>query len=264
MQVIEQDLQVEHDWKQYSKDIRTNMDTADITNFTNWRVIRYTMFSLLSKGWIIDHLSKVSGWESKWKEAVIESPVGNPKPCEEYPQSSYNLLFQAWTLSHFLAVTECDLEGIDTIFEFGGGYGCMCRLIHRLGFSGKYTSFDLPPLLELQEYYLSRTVEGRISYLSDAEEFTEQLVGEQGKSIFMACWSISEAPVSLRDEILNAVCNNTDYIFISFQTQHGGFDNMAIFKEFVDRATNYEWVFRRVPNVVTSTSDSYYLFGRPR
>ncbi|GAH81606.1 unnamed protein product, partial [marine sediment metagenome] len=122
-----------------------------------------------------EHLQALPDWDEKWKDAIVESLVGRSVPYEYYPQSSGNTITHAVTLSYFLSETTCKLESLDTIFEFGGGYGCMCRLIHRLGFSGEYVNFDLPAMLGLQNYYLGKTTKGQITFLLGADEFTGQI-----------------------------------------------------------------------------------------
>jgi len=253
-------IQIEEDWKSQHKAILVCMYSADVTNFLNWSMIRWAMFSIPPVN-VLWHLQKLPDWETKWKDAIIESPVGKPPPYEAYPASSGNIITHALNLSFFLSNTDCKLEELDAIYEFGGGYGCLCRLIHRLGFSGEYTSLDLPALIMLQHYYLSRTVADRVIFTESANEFSEKLANNQGKSLFVAMWSISEAPISLREKILEAVCVNTDYVLICFQSQHREFDNMAFFTEFTEKNTNYQWYLSEVPYLIITNAKHHYLFG---
>lgn len=257
---MSEEIQVEEDWKYQHEAIIACLYSADITNFLNWNVIRWAMFSIPPET-VLWYLQKLPDWKTKWKEAIIESPVGNPPPYKAYPASSGNIITHALNLSFFLSQTDCKLEKLNAIFEFGGGYGCLCRLMHRLGFSGEYTSLDLPALIHLQRYYLSRTVNEQITFLEDADEFSEKLVVNRGNSLFVAMWSISEAPLSLREKILDAVCINTDYVFICFQSQHKDFDNMAIFMEFAEKNINYQWKLGEVPYLIITGAKHYYLFG---
>lgn len=254
------EIQAEEDWKCQHEAIKMCLFSADITNFLNWNIIRWVMFSIPPET-TLWHLQQLPDWKTKWQEAIIESPVGNPPPYETYPASSGNIITHALNLSFLFSQTDCKLEKLDAIFEFGGGYGCLCRLMHRLGFSGEYTSLDLPALICLQRYYLSRTLNERITFLEDADKFSEKLAVNRGNSLFVAMWSISEAPLSLREKILDAVCINTDYVFICFQSQHKDFDNMAIFMEFAKKNTNYQWKLGEVPYLIITGAKHYYLFG---
>jgi hypothetical protein len=86
---------------------------------------------------------------------LVESPVGNPKPSPDYPGSSGNLIHQAYSLAQLTEIGDCRLENLSQIVEFGGGFGTMCKLVHQLGFKGRYIIFDLPECSALQEYYLN-------------------------------------------------------------------------------------------------------------
>lgn len=246
----------ESDWLQYNDVIEEQMAKGDIINFTNWYVIHYTMFCPASP-MALAYLENLPDW-NKWKRAIIESPIGNPEPYKLYPQSSGNMIHQANHLARFLSKTKCKLENLKTIFEFGAGYGCMCRLIHRLGFSGKYVILDLPALVNLQRYYLEKTVRGQIAFLTDADEFTEELTDNSGKSLFIACWSISEAPLSLRKKILNVV--KTDYMLIAFQSRHKKLNNSDFFTEFTRKNADYQWHLE-APCLAMKKTRHYYLFG---
>lgn len=258
----EQEIQVEEDWITQSNAILHNIACADITNFTNWKILRFLMFSIPPIT-ALKHLQSLPDWESKWENAIRESPVGNPKPYEFYPKSSGNLITHALHLSHFLSDMNCKLDSLNTIFEFGGGYGGMCRLIYRVGFLGEYVNLDLPASIKLQQYYLGRTTEEReIAFLLDGDEFVKRISDEKGRSLFIAAWSISEAPFSLREKVLQAVCANTEYILIVFQSQHREFDNLDFFAKLVEKNTDYQWNLIEVPYLIIADAKHYYLFGK--
>ena len=249
----------EKDWQGHSDEIVQCMVEDDISDFTNWLVVRQTMFRVPKKvkfcADALEHLQELSDWD-RWEKAIAESPVGNPEPYEPYPQSSTNLILQANHLSHFLLGTKCKLENLDTVFEFGAGYGCMCRLIYNLGFNGRYVITDLPALLALQRYYLRETTYNRdIEFLSEETDFVK---GINGNSLFIAMWSLSETPIALRERILQAV--GAKYIFLIYQKEHGVFNNAEYFSDFVKKNTNYRWDCFEIPHLVHSKKH-YYLFG---
>ena len=251
---------VEKDWREHNDEAARCLAEDDISNFTHWDVIRNTMFCMPSDNSslckpVLTHLQGLTNW-NRWEKAIVESPIGNPEPYEPYPQSSYYLIFQANHLSHFLLRTKCKLENLDAVFEFGAGYGCMCRLIYNLDFNGKYVIMDLPAFLALQRYYLGATAGDRdIEFLSEETDFTQ---GINGNSLFIAMWSLSETPVALREKILGAV--KAKYIFVAFQARHNGFDNTKLFKKFTEKNTNYRWEYLETPHLIRKEKH-YYLFG---
>jgi hypothetical protein len=247
---------VESDWGHYNNAIADQILTGDISHFTEWDVIRQTMFTKLRSLSPLEYLQSLPDWE-KWEKAIVESPVGNPEPYELYPQSSGNLIMQAELLARFLSNTDCKIENLNKIYEFGGGYGCMCRLIHNFGFTGEYTIMDLPAVLQLQQYYLGEMTNGRITYLRDEVDFKKQMTRDE--SLFIATWSISEVSYEMRKRILGGI--NTKYVLIIFQATHNDFDNYDYFEKFVHENTSYEFDCLEMPYEFPHGIKHYYLFG---
>jgi hypothetical protein len=262
MQKIELDTCVRYDWIGYNNKIAKHIEEDDINNFTKWPIVSNTMHYNDSQGGdsqgAFEYLRNLPDWD-KWKEAIKEVPEGNPTPNQWYPLSSDHMIHQANHISQFLSRTSCKLTDLKAIYEFGGGYGCMCRLIHNLGFSGKYTIMDLPAVQVLQKWYLGRTVkQGQLVYLLDSKEFMEQI---EGGSLFIATWSLSEVSYALRDAILQAVLDKANYILIAFQGSHEELDNLAYFCQTTQQIPDYRWTAIALPNKITNRPDHFYLFG---
>src|SRR5262249_29537133 len=121
-----------------------------------WDVIQDTMFvgaaSYVAKE--LTFLKKHPDWASRWRRAIQESPIGHPLRYPFFPASSGNLIHHAFHLAQFEEKTQIQVNNIGFVLEFGGGYGSMCRLLHNLGFHGKYVILDLPFFSLLQSFYL--------------------------------------------------------------------------------------------------------------
>lgn len=257
MQKTELKTCVELDWAEYNNKIAKHIEEDDINNFTNWPIVSNTMVYGDNRG-AFEHLRGLPDWDV-WKEFIREVPEGNPIPNRWCSSSSGNMIHQANHLSRFLSRTSCKLKGLKAIYEFGGGYGCLCRLIHNLGFSGKYAIMDLPAVQFLQKWYLGRTIkQGQITYLLDSDEFTKQM--EDG-GLFIANWSLSEVAYLLRDKILQTACKKMDYIFLSFQGSHGELNNLDYFIDKIFTNPRYKWDIFVVPHTITARVDHFYLFG---
>jgi hypothetical protein len=124
----------------------------------------------------------------------------------------------------------------DTIYEFGGGFGNLCRLAHNRGFRGRYIILDLTPFTLLQRYYLrSAGVIGagdddRIVLTSDVSVLERLLDGkaESERALFVAWWSLSETPLALRERIRPLAQRIGDY-WIAYQERYGEVDNVHYF-----------------------------------
>jgi hypothetical protein len=239
---------------------------SDPRNFLKWNIITYTMFHQ-ARPIELEYLQKNRNWK-KWEKAIIESKAGNPNPYPSFPQSSGNLIHHAYSLCMILDLFNKEIASFDTIFEFGGGYGSMCRLTYNLGFMGNYVIYDLPEFIALQEYFLTslslptavefeKTSEAApsISLLSKIPpDFKNK---NNKKSLFVATWSLSETPVELRQTIFKSLPNFDCYL-IAFQEQFEKIDNTAYFKKFAQSYPNHDWHELSIDHL----NGNRYLFGK--
>jgi len=180
-----------------------------------------------------------------------------------YPKSSGNLIHHAYHMAMFEERTGTRINNRDIIFEFGGGYGSLCRLIHQLGFKGTYIIYDLPEFSALQRYYLeslgvsvhtfgrNQKVDSGVMLLSDFDELSFLFANHLGpNSMFIATWSFSETPVSFRLSFQPLFSSFTTYL-IAYQHRFGEIDNTAFFSNwkasFGSRITWHEWEMRHIP-----------------
>jgi hypothetical protein len=118
-----------------------------------------------------------------------------PDTYSNNTQYSMNLIHQAYHLTQWEQATGKRIEHLNTIVEFGAGYGAMALLCRRLGFEGQYIIYDLPEFSLLQEYYLSQF--GMIDKMewNPAEK-------PKDADLFMALYSISEVPFEDRPGLM--------------------------------------------------------------
>ena len=196
------------------------------------------------------YLKSLPDWESRWHEAVHESDIGGMPEYPDLPCSSGILLRHAAILAWWQNRTRLDIISRKTILEFGGGHGSMCRLIHRLGFTGTYIIYDLPAVSLLQQYYLQENgIEGVIS-VSDFDSLTAEVAETDAKdSLFIATWSLSESPFSIRDALL-PIITDFDSVLIASQMQVRDMDNVEYFQQWQDYFSDMEWHRKDVRKVM--------------
>lgn len=246
----------------YNRRILTDLILyGDISNFLNWEMIRRTMNIEDPSDNVFEYLQALPDWDM-WKEAIKELPIGRPKPYKNYLASGGNIILQAYRLAMFISKTGCDFKNLDVIIEFGGGYGCACRLAYRLGFTGKYILYDFPEFLALQEYYLIATEiypQNKIILLSDIYDFQKQIKDiENCKSLFTAYFSISESPPILRDMVLPKIAKSIDYISIWYKDKWNEYDNIDCFSKWMEDNPNYIWECK------SYHSELFYLVGKKK
>jgi hypothetical protein len=112
----------------------------------------------------------------------------------------------------------------DFIFEFGGGYGCLCEMLYRDGFRGEYYLYDVPVMNTIQRYYLSRNGINKVHCVSSLNDIPMP----KGKSAFVATMSFSEIPGEHRYETQKMIADY-DSIVIAYASNFYGIDNEKYF-----------------------------------
>jgi hypothetical protein len=130
----------------------------------------------------------------------------------------------------------------------------MCRLFFNLGFRGRYIIFDLPPFSGLQVYFLKTlglpvksvlefsTANTGIICVSDVDDLRRTLRNQmdQKNAMFLATWSLSECPVSLRNSILPLVSEFQTFL-ITYQDTFGEVDNREFFYNWMQTIADAGW-----------------------
>ncbi len=247
----------------------------DPREFLRWHVISSTMFAKHAS-YVeaeLNFLKSQPDWRNRWSKLIKESPVGHPTPYWRYPRSSGNLIHHAYHLAKFEEKTGIKADTFDSVFEFGGGYGSMCRLFYNAGFSGRYVIFDLPAFSALQEFFLkSAGIKGcsveqlkkeilRCNCVSDIDQLREIVRNDfnTDNSLFVATWSISEAPVSLRDMILPLTSSFKAFL-IAYQHRFQEIDNANYFRNWQDTHRKIEWHEWEIEHMPANR----YLVGRQK
>ena len=237
-------------WEDHHANILKHLESGnDIENFLRWTSVQTTMHAGGCDKRQFDALANNDNW-STWKKALKEDSFGNPILSNYCPETSYASIFHAYSLSQIRPTG--DVSDIKSVFEFGGGYCSMCKLIHRLGFKGKYTIFDLPALTQLQEIYLSK-----VGVKTDNITLTDKLP-KLDVDLFIAEWSISESPKELREKVFENI-KFKDCI-ISFHSAYGEYNNLSYFKAFIESMPDYDWEIKQIEH----SPMNYYLTTRSK
>ena len=263
----------EKSWAQHMNRLIELVLDHNPREFLRWDVIGYTMY-VNSPGYIateLKYLKSQSDWNSRWREAIQESAVGHPLPYWRYPRSSGNLIHHAYHIAQFEEKTGTRIADVETIFEFGGGYGCMCRLVHDMGFRGRYVIFDLPGFSSLQQFYLNsyglsaHSVESfgsskhGIVCVSDYELLDGLLDSTtDGRSAaLIATWSLSETPTAFRESILS-LTSEFDAFLISSQSHYKEVDNIEFFERWRSGRQDIDWSTWQIAHL----GKNFYLTGK--
>lgn len=242
-------------WSNNRKRIRDFLINEDPRKFFLCETLRNTMLvgNTHYTGLELKTLRKAQFWKTRWEKALTESSGLKFLPHPLFPLSNGNLIHHGFHILQFEEKTKRSVEDCAFIFEFGGGYGNMCRLIHRLGFKGKYVIFDLPEFSLLQEFFLklnglnvldtADTANNRgqqgIACVADMSEL-HSMLPKDGVDLFIATWSLSETPLKLRENF-RSIITNSRYGLFAYQDRFEEVDNKLYFAELINSKHSESW-----------------------
>jgi hypothetical protein len=236
-------------WDERRLGLRQSLLAGDIDRFLSWPDIGFTMF-LGNWPWVDEEYQTLLVERPSWCDSgtLADDRLGSPEWYKD-TGSSANLIHQAFHLYKWEKATGRKVSELKSIVEIGGGYGCMCRLVHRLGFRGNYLIYDLPEVALLQEFYLSNTGVP-VDHVAWVKKIDPQA------QLIMSLWALSEMPSDLRMELLRTP--RPAHYFFGYQFAFEGVDNRVFFQTFQDQRQGYEWKTERI---LHHPGESWYLFG---
>jgi hypothetical protein len=168
----------------------------------------------------------------KWEYALKLDKWGGQKPSPIFAQASSNDIQLAFHLKIFLDNSGIDLGKINTIIEWGGGFGSGSKIVRRIGYTSQYIVYDLPQISLLQKAYLDHNLpEHNIDLVSEWPLFSP--------SIFLSTFGIAECPISERAQFLNC---NPDWYLLSYGSHFNNeINNEEYFAKFQSENANYIW-----------------------
>lgn len=224
-------------WGVCAERLRAHMMNRDWARFRAWTIVEEVMGA--NSPWIDAELLFLQGLKDwpRYEAAMQEDWRGGSPPWPKYPASSGNLIHQVTHLAMFEETTHKRIDEMSTIWEFGGGYGAMCRSARRLGFAGQYVIYDLPIVSLLQRYYLEGVDVKCVTNLRDVPKAGD---------LFIAMWSISEVPIQLREEVKPIVAGYKAAL-MAYQYAFDGVENEPYFRNWPGPGEAQHWRITHMP-----------------
>ena len=259
-------------WEENIKKLINHIENDDMRSFLRWEIIQKTMFDSFSPylKFELNYLKQSRDWLETWHKAIEENISGYPIPFYLHKRSSGNLIHHAYHIAQFKQIADINIDKLQLILEFGGGYGSMCRLFNKLNFKGSYIIYDLEYFSLLQEYYLKSIIinnyhtKWEINYyycISNFIKLKNKLdtlrPNQNQNTLFIATWSLSESPIEIR-KLFESILQQFKFILIAYQSNYNGIDNNEYFNTIVKNMDNYEWINYKIDHI----PNSYYLFGK--
>jgi hypothetical protein len=204
-----------HTWARNRYEIRKHTERDDLGLFLRWSTMIATMV-VLDAPYIEGEFRDTPRWL-----IPKENGFGGIETLPWADWTSGNAVHQAYHLWQWMQRSKLMPGELGRVFEFGGGYGAMCRIFREQGFDGEYMIYDVPEFSLLQEYYLSNVApHGQTGF--------SQELPETGVDLFIGLYSMSEVDTELREKAMQIPAKS--YLF-AYQSEYGGCNNLAWFGE---------------------------------
>jgi hypothetical protein len=245
------------EWSENCATLASCVAHNDPARFLQWPVILATM-NEQGRDYIETEFSflRADDWE-KWKPVLQESSVGGIEPYWLYPRTSCNTVHHCYHLARFMKSTGISVNSFEKVFEYGGGYGNLCRITRALGVRCEYAITDLPQFIALQRFYLHGVgVDATLIPFSVCGSWLSK--ADLHNVLFIATWSFSESPIASR-QIVAPFLPLFGALLIAFQSKFANIDNVAYFNELKDRmqATHQCTIVE-----IAHLPENFYFFAR--
>ncbi len=154
-------------WEGFNAKMLSAIEPVPPMRFLRESVIRRSMFVDVRGAWLQAQMELLTGHfgAEQLRELAAETPVGDPPLCDASLMTSHNTVHHLAHLARYEQHTGSQLAACSTVLEWGGGYGNLCRLMHRMSSElERYIIVDTPLFCALQWLYLSMTLgEDRVS-----------------------------------------------------------------------------------------------------
>jgi hypothetical protein len=220
-------------WSFWRRQLWQLGQAEDVANFWKWPAVYHTM--LVNHFPIGHQLAYLQEDWDRWLPVV--GHAGN--------EANYrNLVNQAYHLRKWEQATGRRIEQLDSILEFGGGYGAMALVCRRLGFAGRYLIHDLPEFALLQRYWTGQQ-----------HIHVEHIVAPTRVDLVIGIYSLSEIPVSDRQRWVEVA----DAYLLLYSGEWAGIDNHAWVREVVGANDGLLWSVSQFPD-----RPDWYAIGWPK
>lgn len=220
------------EWKGFTgfiSKVMSNKKTAQ--DFLNIDELR-SFFFVNSQGEMMQHqieFVEEQFGKDNCKIYLKESRIGNPPFIMDYRyETTHNSIHHLYHIARYCKQQSSDIENIETVVEWGGGYGNMCKVLFNYAKKLKtYVIFDLPECLALQNLYLSSVFgKEKVNFANDGsilpnkinllsyEKFNKSS-GFKG-DLFLSTWALSESPKYYHSQIEELNWFNCEKLLLSF------------------------------------------------
>jgi len=219
-------------WENYNTKLEKVFLPYPPFSFLRDPIIMSTMFVTSGGRWLKEELTFLEKKNSKDKLKFLlqEEYVGMPLLLNFTYSTSHNSIHHLYHLIRFLDKTKCNLDQINTIVEWGGGYGNMAKIFKRLKSTpSTYIIIDTPLFSSIQWLYLATILgEESVNLLQNYEDsihagkinlipicFVDR--HKISADLFISTWALSESSKFSQDYVVTHEWFNAKHILLAYQ-----------------------------------------------
>lgn len=218
-------------WDDFNKRAEKSFLPSPSFSFLNDGTIMLTMFGGSSYETEVQYLEK-NFKKTDLSRLLLEDYVGDPLIVNNKYITSFNSIRQLFLLSLYLKKVKLLPDSFSTVFEWGGGYGNMAKLLMRMSTKPMtYILTDTPLFCCLQWLYLSTVLgskkvhlvtstndkikKGKVNIIAVGilDSFTYQIKAD----LFISTWGLSESSKFSQDFVAKRKWFGAKHIFLGYQ-----------------------------------------------
>lgn len=224
-------------WKEFNSKVEKTFLPYPSFHFLNDPTIMVSMFATAGGDWMKKELNflKERIDEQKLKRVLEEDYVGEPLILDHSYLTSHTVIHHFYHLVKFLTATKTKVESVNTIVEWGGGYGSLIRILKKFKISPTtYIVIDTPLFSCLQWLYLSTIYGGKEVNLivSENDKIIDKKINllpicflkdfKLKADMFISTWALSESSKYSQDYVLEKNWFDADHILLAYQDNPSG------------------------------------------
>jgi putative sugar O-methyltransferase len=203
-------------WKIHLDKIEELLLKGDISILDN-KLVRYAIYLTVASEWADKELPYLENMypQEELQRLLLESGALNQTIVNQKYQTSESRINHLTHLTYFEEKTHLKLSKMQTLVEFGGGYGGMTALLKIIKPDNTIIVIDVPVMITLQSYYIKHTLGENCFHVLTEKDITIKnekinyvpvslvhlLPSNLNIDLFIATWSLSEANQYTQDLI---------------------------------------------------------------
>lgn len=218
-------------WLDYNNELEKAFLPYPPFSFLKNPFIMYSMFPTSGGGLFRSRIAclEKSIPKKELTRLLEEDYVGDPLLVNSDYITSYNTVDLLYHIMKFEKLTRCSIKKINTIVEWGGGYGNMAKIFKRLQPQCTYVIIDSPMVSCIQWLYLSTILgEDKVNLISDKNSLIKSnsinilplgfLKNYKLKpDLFVSTWALSESSTFSQDYVFGKKWFGAEHLLIAYQ-----------------------------------------------